>query len=144
MQLIKYIPKKSAYLGELTQVISTGTELAYVAATLGTTEQCVYTVPAGKTAYITKIRVSVGQSDSADVRLEHIENGDDITGTGGTFTSAQKVEWEIEDFSGARDFNLDTYLKFDEKNHIYFEAQRITGSGTAQVSVDFEMYLITN
>jgi hypothetical protein len=123
---------------------TTGTELAYVAATLGTTEQCVYTVPAGKTAYITKIRVSVGQSDSADVRLEHIENGDDITGTGGTFTSAQKVEWEIEDFSGARDFKLDTYLKFDEKNHIYFEAQRITGSGTAQVSVDFEMYLITN
>jgi hypothetical protein len=123
---------------------TTGTELAYMAAGIGSTEQCVYTVPLGVTAYVTKIRVSVGESDSADVRLEHIEFGDDIAGTGGTFTSVKKLEWEIEDFSGARDFELDTYLKFDEKNHIFFEAQRITGSGTAQVSVDFEMYLVDN
>lgn len=116
-------------------------ELAYIAAGIGSTQQSVYTVPLGFTAYVTKIRVSVGLSDSADVRMFHIDNIDDITAP---FTSVKKYEWGIEDYSGSRDFDLDTYLKFDEKNHIFFEAQRITGSGSAQVSVDFEMYLVAN
>jgi hypothetical protein len=73
--------------------------------------------------------------------LIHIDNIDDNTAP---FTSVKHFEWGIEDYSGSRDFDLDTYLKFNEKNHIFFEAQRVTGSGTAQVSVDFEMYLIDN
>lgn len=120
---------------------STGTELAYVPAGVGNTQQAIFSVPAGKTAYVTKIKVSVGLSDSADIVLYHIDKADDVTGP--TF-GAKHYEWGLEDFSGSRDFDLDTYLKFDEKNHIYMEAQRITGSGTAQVSVDFEMYLVDN
>jgi hypothetical protein len=120
---------------------TTLTELAYVPTGSGTTQQCVFSVPAGKTAYVTKIKVSVGLSDSADIALFHISSADDRTGP--TY-GAKHYEWGIEDYSGSRDFDLDTYLKFDEKNHIFMEAQRITGSGSAQVSCDFEMYLVNN
>ena len=120
--------------------VSSGTNLAYIAAGIGNTQQSVYSVPAGKTAWITKIKISVGQGNSADVRMFHNDNADDITAP---FTSTKHFEWGVEDYSGAAEFNFDTFLKFEEKNDIYFDAKRITGSGTAQVSVDFE-FIETN
>jgi hypothetical protein len=119
---------------------TTNTELAYVGAGLGIAQQSIYTVPAGKTAYITKLEVSVGQGNSADVRLFKIEKVDDVT----TPFGAKVFQWGVEDFSGATEFVLQTFLKFDEKTDLIMDAQRITGSGTARVSSSFEFILIDN
>lgn len=115
-------------------------ELAYIPSGLGNTQQAVYSVPADKTAYITKIKVSVGQGNSADVRLFHIDNIDQLTAPFG----AKYFEWGVEDYSGADVFTLSTYLKINEKNDIFADSKRITGGGTARVSFDFEYILVNN
>lgn len=114
--------------------------MGYIDADAGTTEQAIMSVPQGKTLYITNILVSVGQADSADVRIKHVAAANDVT----TPFRAGYVEWEIEDFSGAQTFQPRTYLKFEEYADIYCEAQRITGSGSARVSIDFDYILIDN
>jgi len=118
-----------------------GEELAYIGAGIGNALQCVYTVPAGMTLYITGIKLSVGQGNSADVRLFHIENVDDFSAP---FTSVKHFEWGVEDYSGADTFPFVTNLKFDEKNDVIADAKRITGGGSARVSLDFEFILETN
>jgi hypothetical protein len=114
--------------------------LAYIPTGLGNTQQAVYTVPADKTAYITKIKVSVGQGNSADIRLFHIDTADVLAAPFGP----KHFEWGVEDYSGADIFTLATYLKVEEKNDIFADSQRITGSGQARVSFDFEYILVSN
>lgn len=114
-----------------------GNIMGYIAADTGTTEQAITCIPANKTAYITEILVSVGQGDSADVKLFTLKNADDTT------TPSSKVEiWTLEDFSGAQVFQLDTHLKLDAKTDVWFEAEKITGGGSARVSVDFNFYTV--
>jgi hypothetical protein len=114
-----------------------GNIMGNLSAGTGTTEQAILTTPADKTAYITEIFVSVGQADSCDVKMFIVENADDTT----NFSS--KVEtWVIEDFSGAQVFNLNTHFKINPKSDIWFEAEKITGGGSARVSIDFNYYTV--
>jgi hypothetical protein len=134
-----------AYHGRNTGAITieqttSGAIMGYIEAEAGSTEQAIMSVPQGKTLYITNILISVGQADSADIRIQHVPAANDVT----TPFRAGYVEWEVEDFSGAQAFKPNTYLKFDEYADIYCEAQRITGSGTARVSIDFDYILIDN
>jgi hypothetical protein len=115
-----------------------GNIMGNIAADKGTSEQAILTTPAGKTAYITEIFVSVGQGDSADVKMFITRNSDDLT-----TPFSPKVEiWTIEDYSGAQVFPLDTHLKIDAKTDVWFEAEKITGGGSARVSVDFNYYTV--
>jgi hypothetical protein len=111
--------------------------LAHIPLGLGTTFQSIVAVPAGKTAYITKINTSVGESDSADVRLWALNDGS-------LATPCKIYESVKADFSGFQPEKLETYLKFDEKQTIGFDSVRITGSGSARVSVEFDYVLIDN
>ena len=98
---------------------------------LGSSKAAIYTVPTGFAAYITAIKVSVGLGDSSDVRLWVVKpNG------------VKDYELSLEDFSGFSDVNLRTFLKFDAETTIGFDAKRITGSGSARVSVDYDFTLI--
>lgn len=122
-------------------VPTSGTNLAYIRAARGITQQSVYTVPANKTAWIKKIKVSVGQTNSADVELYENLFADDISAP---YTSVKLFKWGVEDYTGSQDFKFDSYLSFAEKTDIYFEAKRVTGAGTAQVSVHFDFILTNN
>jgi len=115
--------------------------LAQITTGMGNTQQAIYSVPAGFTCWVTKIKVSVGQGNSADVRMFHNDVADDVSTP---FDSVKHFEWGVEDYSGANEFVLKTFLKFNEKNDIFFDAQKVTGSGTAQVSVDYEYILTAN
>ena len=139
-----FILTVGTYAGANTGVItiegvSSSTELAWIQAEAGNTQQAVYTVPAGKSAYVTGYKFSVGQNNSADVRMYHIDHADDITAP---FTSVKHIEFTVEDFSGVEIVQLDTYLKFLEKNIICVDAKRITGSGSARVSADYDFILV--
>ena len=115
-----------------------GNIMGNIAADKGTTEQAITTIPAGKTAYITEIFISVGQGNSADVKMFISKEADVLTAP-----YKSKIElWTIEDFSGAQVFPLDTHLKIDAKTDIYFEAEKITGGGNARVSVDFNYFTV--
>ncbi len=115
--------------------VSSGNNLAYIGAEIGRSQQAVYSVPANKTVWVNKIELSVGQNDSATVRMFQNKNADDITVP---FDSVKTIEWEITDYSGATEFELSTFLMFQEMSDIYFDAERETGSGSARVSVVFE------
>ena len=109
-----------------------------IAASKGTTEQAITTIPANKTAHITEILVSVGQGDSADVKMFIVNNSDDLT----TPFSSKVELWTVSDFSGAQTFSLDTHIKLDPKTDVWFESEKITGAGSARVSVDFFYYTV--
>lgn len=126
--------------GGITFELTGGNIMGYIAAEKGTTEQMILSIPANKTAYITEILVSVGQGDSADVKMFSVENANDTT----TPFVGKKEEWTLEDFSGAQVFKLDTHLKVESYEDIWFEAEKITGGGSARVSVDVNYYTVTN
>jgi hypothetical protein len=109
--------------------------LAHLPAGLGITFQSIYAVPANHIAYVTEIKISVGAGDSADVRMWNIEDGS-------TTFPVKKYESTIEDFSGYQPDKLETYLKFTGKETIGFDAIRITGSGTARISIEFDFILV--
>ena len=111
--------------------------LAEIPAGTGKTQTSLYAVPANKTAYLTAIKVSCGQADSADIRLWHTEDGS-------LALPYKHYEFSIEDFSGFIYEKLETYLKFNEKETIGFDAKRITGSGSARISVDYDFILVDN
>ena len=128
-------------LGNITlQTSTSGDVLGYMSIGSGGTEQTIYTVPAGKTMYITDILVSVGQANSADVGLYNVPSVDDMIAP----TQGKIEEWGLEDFSGAKNFPQHTWLKFTEKSDVWVEATKITGGGNARVSVDFNYILQDN
>jgi hypothetical protein len=111
--------------------------LAHIPAGLGNTFQAIVAVPAGKTIYITKVNTSVGESDSADVRLWRVNDGN-------LAAPCKRYESVTADFAGFQPDTLETYFKFDERETIGWDAIRITGQGTARVSVEFDYVLIDN
>jgi hypothetical protein len=117
---------------------TTNDVMAHIPAGEGKVQQSIYTVPASHTMYITDIVVSVGLGNSADVKLLAVPCADDFTAP----TCGKFDDWGVEDFSGATPFPLETYLKFEEKTDVFFEAIRITGGGNARVSIDFKFILI--
>lgn len=124
----------------ITFELTGGNIMGYIAPERGTTEQCILTVPSNKTVYITEILVSVGAADSCDIKLYKTPDSDDLT----TPFSGNVEEWTLEDFSGAQIFKLETHLKFDSKTDIWVEAEKVTGGGSARVSVDLNYYTVEN
>jgi hypothetical protein len=114
--------------------------VGYIQADTACTCTAVYTVPANKTLYIKRIDPSVGSSNSATIRLRARPNADVFSAPYGPFLE----EWSLQDYSGAGSFGRDTFLKFDEKTDLFVEAIRVTGSGTAEVGIDLECFLIDN
>lgn len=111
--------------------------LAHIPEGLGNTFQAIYAVPSGKTAYVTKVNTSVGQSDSADVRLWKLHDGN-------LATACKQYESVTSDFSGFQPDKLETYFRFNERETIGWDAVRITGQGSARVSVEFDYVLVDN
>ena len=137
-----YIKTAGTYAGSNTGIIrvegtSTSHVYAHIPAELGSTFQSIVAVPADKTMYITEVKYSCGESNSADVRMWHVEDGS-------LSLPVKYYETAIEDFSGFQPTPLETYLKFTEKETVGFDALRVTGSGTARVSVDFDYILVDN
>lgn len=111
--------------------------LAHVGAGDGQSKQAIYTVPLNFTVWVDAIDLSVGQSDSANVIINHVKDASQAL--------APKVEeWSVRDFSGAAIADRKTFLKFPEKSVIYVTAERITGSGSANVAVELEVIKTDN
>jgi hypothetical protein len=118
---------------------TSGIIMGKLATGLGQTELAVYTVPAGFVGYVTRIEVSVGDTNSAEIRLMQYQSADDVlTPYGGS----ERLLWSIEDFSGSADDHLDAYIEVPEKTDLYAIAKRVTGGGSAEVSFDMDLLLV--
>jgi hypothetical protein len=115
--------------------------LAAINAGVGRAQSCIYTIPAGKTMYMKNISLAVGDNNTADVSLYSFKDLSDQTAP---LTAGKTIEWEVVDYAGARTFSFDTYLKFEEKSFVRFDAKRNSGSGNAFISLTFDFILVDN
>jgi hypothetical protein len=122
-------------VGKITVANSTPTTLATIVATLGNSEQCIYTVPAGHTAYISRYLLSSynATADAATVGLIFVKP------FGGVNQLATTVRIPG---TGAFTCEADYPFPVTEKSDIDFRANVTAGSGN--VSAQLQMIVIQN
>ena len=98
-----------------------------------------YTVPAGYTAFLLSSSAFVDGNKSAAILFFKRENADDITAP---YTGTMRVQNEYKGVTGDYILQHRTYESYPEKTDIGFLAS--TSSGTAEVSVEFELLVVRN
>lgn len=121
--------------GTITIANSTPTTLASIAAGAGIAEQCVYTVPANNTAYITRYMLSSYNSTAGAATAGQIY----IRPFGGAFLLATTVRIPG---TGAFTCEADYPYPVTEKSDIDFRALAL--AGTSNVSAQLQMVVIQN
>jgi len=107
-----------------------GTVVTEIGAGFGQTLQCFYTIPAGKTGYMTNINASASKNQSTDLFLFQRPFGGAfrVTSTLSLNQSNQSIDFPVP-------------LKFTEKTDIDL---RVQGSANATISADFTIILVDN
>jgi len=105
-------------------------KISEICSGFGQTLQSFYTVPAGKTAYLSRLRVSSSKQSSAIVALF-------VRPYGGAFRTQSTVSL----YSGDAETVFDTPLKITEKSDIEV---RVIGNTNNTLSADFGMILVDN
>jgi len=124
-----YIASGTTNVGTIS-INTAGAKVGEIAAGFGQTLMSVYTVPAGKTAFLSNLRVSSSKQTSSIIRLM-------VRPMGGVF----RVQSTISLYSGTGETQFVTPLKITEKSNIDV---RITGGTNNTVSCDFDMVLVDN
>ena len=101
---------------------------------LATSQQSIYTIPAGKTAYISRIAVSIDSNKTAEIFLFKVENDNGIF-------KPREMLWRLDGFGEQYSLNLNSYIKINEKSDIWFRAK---ASAAAIITVDYDLYLVDN
>lgn len=109
---------------------SANTKISEIVAGYGQTLQSFYTVPAGKTAYLSRLRVSSSKQSSAVIALF-------VRPFGGAFRAQSTVSL----YSGDAQTVFDTPLRITEKSDIEV---RVIGNTNNTLSADFDMILVDN
>jgi hypothetical protein len=119
---------------------TTNDVLAHIDAGKGQTEQAIYTVPLGYTAYITAIDISVSAGNTATVSMYKREDADVVSAP---FTAKRLLDsWvDIDTFIQQ---NQKAYIKLPQKTDVWFEAVKVSGAGSAGVGVEFDLILVPN
>jgi|SRR6056300_257092 UDP-N-acetylenolpyruvoylglucosamine reductase len=107
-----------------------GVVVTEIGADFGQTLQCFYTIPAGKTGYMTNINASASKNQSTDLFLYQRPFG-------GAFRVVSTIS--LNQSNQSIDFPVP--LKFTEKTDIDL---RVQGSSNATISVDFTIILVDN
>ena len=114
-----------------------GTDLLTIEAGEGQSETSEYTVPAGKTAYLTNFDATVDAAKAADMKMYQRRNADDATVP---FTGKRLVGGFLQLIGEATE-QFGSYPSFPAKTDLWWEAT--TGSGAAPaVSIDYDLMLV--
>lgn len=104
----------------------------------GQSELGVFSVPAGKTCFITHLTINVDGTKTINIKLVHRADLDDIVAP----MSARRTIWGLDAVGGYVTQEFDSYLTFTEKSDIWFRA--ITSTGTSAVDISFDLILVDN
>lgn len=102
---------------------------------IGTSEQAIFTIPANKTGYISRLEVISETNKVASVYMYNVQNIDSQT------YSPREMVWRIDGFMGHYSLHLDSFIKVPEKTDIWFQAH---ADAAAVITVDFDIYLVNN
>lgn len=125
--------------GNITITDTTGaTTQAYIAAGDGQTAGTHYTIPAGKTAYLRRVGITIDTGKSANIHLTVREDADDVT----VPVRVHKHVHHWEGLDSPVDTNFVANHVFNAKTDIWFEA--VVTSGTAALDVNYDLLLVDN
>lgn len=137
-----YVTDTGTYTGVNTGNIviengSGGTDLITIPAGLGQTETTEYTVPAGKTAYLTRIAATVDAAKAVDMIMWQRRNADDVTTP---FTAKRHVA-DFPQLIGEAREKFDAYIAFPAKTDLWWTGT--TGSGAApSCEADYDLIVV--
>ncbi len=139
-----YVGDVGAYTGANTGAVDIettgGTLVARIAAGVGQTQLGLYSVPAGKTAYLTRTyaNVSAGANKSATIRGWRRENADTVSAP----FQGKRLFDVFEQVSGAVQVAHSSYNVFPAKTDIWYSA--IADANATQVDIHFDITLVDN
>jgi hypothetical protein len=123
--------------GDITFTVG-GTDCLRIETSRGTSETTLYTVPSGKTAYLTNLNIWVDAQKPVDVRLI-VRPGGFLTGV---TAYSKRVQVDFDQVASLAALAYNTYVALGERTDLWFEAQVNTGS--AHVHIDYDLYLVDN
>lgn len=103
-------------------------------------QNAIYTVPAGKTAYVMYLLLIASDSNTAQIESQFRLNADDVTTPFSPFVVAN----ELTEFAGVVTIKPTVVTKLVEKTDFKLRAKKITGGGSAQVGVVTQIIVIDN
>ena len=126
-------------VGNVTIETTGGTTLVTIPAGLGQTETSAYTIPAGKTGYLTNFNATVDANKACDIIMWRRERADIVTAP---FSSNRQVSGFTQ-LVGSAERRFGSYIVFPEKTDIWVTAT--TGSGAnASVQADYDLIIVDN
>lgn len=111
-------------------------DMLIIAAAEGQSQHAAYTIPTGKTGYLTSIHLDVDAGKAADFRFFIRENFNDTSAP----MSAKRLTLYWDGVLGTVDFKPEGPIEFPALTDIWIEAEG-SGAGT-EVSADFEILII--
>jgi hypothetical protein len=106
---------------------------------VSSTQKSHYTVPAGKTAYITRFDLNVDAAKTSTFRLHKSENADDITQP---FSGGKVLLHRVDGVSGSHNEILHVPIRVPEKSDIWWTVE--AGAAGTDIHVDYDMDIIDN
>lgn len=110
--------------------------LANIKAGMGQSQMTMYTVPAGKTAYLAEINASVDSTKSIDLTMWQRRDADDVT----TPFTGKRIVVKMTGLSGEVTRTFQSMPAFPAKTDLWWSA--IIGSSTGAVEVSYDLYIV--
>lgn len=124
--------------GDISIESTGGSELITIKAGEGQSQTTVYTIPAGKMAYLTAYSADVNGKQSATVAIYQRRNADDVSSP----YSAKRLLTKIPGLTGNSNKQFTSIISFPEKTDIWSEAA--TGLSSSDVNCNYDLYLVDN
>ncbi len=137
-----YVTDAGAYTGTNTGAIlvetTGGTLVAEIPAGLGQTQMAIYTIPAGKTGYLVRLKaiVSAGANKTATVRFWRRESADDVA----TPFVGKRIISEFDEVAGEVVEKFVSWVSLPEKTDVWFDA--VGDSNATLVDCVFSIILV--
>ncbi len=139
-----YVATTGTYHGTNEGIITgtiNGNTAFKIEANTGQTQLGRYTVPNGKTAYITKVVISVDSTKTASVELLMYENADD---TSQPYSGAKRLLVEFDVVSGEEIFQPEGGIKLLQKTDVWVNIRDVSAAGATSVDVELELLIVDN
>jgi hypothetical protein len=116
--------------GDIQAALSVGTSV---------TQKSHYSVPAGKTAYMTRFDLNVDANKSAIFRLWCVNNINDVSQP---FTGGKILLHRVDGVKGPEAETLETPIKINAMSEIWWTAE--TAASSTDIHVDYDLEIIDN
>lgn len=136
-----YVSRTGTYTGNNVGNITgthSGNSIFYIEAGKGQTQIGHYTVPNGKTAYVTTFDQSIDSSKTANVETFIRTNADDVTAQ---YNGVKRLVGEFDGLSGADEFTYRYPRGFPQKTDLIVECDSVSANNT-QISVAWTMVIV--